>query len=494
MESQFDQVIYVGCNEMYTTLHVALTSVRKNVKTVLLLLTSDIAQSVDVDVPYNGSLLSLQIMSQGNKPVTIDFFSRMFFANGISLKIGPQIIFTDCFLFAGGRAVDGQTVSFSKGEIIINGTVDNVYGGGYSEGEMSVSSIQDSKIILENGCANTIFGGGYAVSAGKIEISGADVILVDDKSYVFNDVYGGSFLLGDQSESTMNRSIITVNGIVKNNIFCGSFVSFGAKSMISGIVELIVTGIFEGFLLLDQVCDPQSKAFVKKIDYSIPSRFLPKVAKSVSALQQTQSENATADKISSFSNKNSSSKTNSLNKRAKTKARAILSCCFIIFACFLLMLFLISYGRKKGSPSDDEITPIARENTALVVVPLINTIQSSETVTITSSIEVTKATDEPLIFKENSSMNTVALTTETSSESTQTTKNLKGIINSPNDVGTLLYSKAYMSTDLIMLTLFNGTHIEILDGPVFTNNFNWYNVQTESGLKGWVLINYVTIE
>ena len=77
------------------------------------------------------------------------------------------------------------------------------------------------------------------------------------------------------------------------------------------------------------------------------------------------------------------------------------------------------------------------------------------------------------------------ITTDSDSSDDSENEGESLVINNPSDVGTLLRVKPALKWD-VMQTLKNGTRVTIIGDEVIADGYTWVNVQTETGLTGWV--------
>ncbi len=68
---------------------------------------------------------------------------------------------------------------------------------------------------------------------------------------------------------------------------------------------------------------------------------------------------------------------------------------------------------------------------------------------------------------------------------------LTGLINNPNDIGMVMYSKPSFSGD-IMMTVMNNTPVSVTSEQREADGYRWIRVQTKEGFEGWVFATGVT--
>ncbi len=68
---------------------------------------------------------------------------------------------------------------------------------------------------------------------------------------------------------------------------------------------------------------------------------------------------------------------------------------------------------------------------------------------------------------------------------------LTGLINNPNDIGMVMYSKPSFASDIIM-TVMNGTPVTVISEPKEAEGYRWIQVQTKERYEGWVFATGVT--
>ncbi len=108
-----------------------------------------------------------------------------------------------------------------------------------------------------------------------------------------------------------------------------------------------------------------------------------------------------------------------------------------------------------------------------------NTDSESTEVTTDNNFEANNKTNEitPIIIA-------------TSTENPIDTDDENRIINNPNDVGTLLRTTPSTSGD-IMMALENGSPVKLLYQERIADGYVWTNIQTDSGLVGWIIRDHV---
>jgi len=68
---------------------------------------------------------------------------------------------------------------------------------------------------------------------------------------------------------------------------------------------------------------------------------------------------------------------------------------------------------------------------------------------------------------------------------------LTGMINNPNDIGMVMYSKSSFSGDVVM-TVMNDTPVTVISDQVEAEGYRWIMVRTGDGHEGWVFATGVT--
>ena len=62
---------------------------------------------------------------------------------------------------------------------------------------------------------------------------------------------------------------------------------------------------------------------------------------------------------------------------------------------------------------------------------------------------------------------------------------LTGMINNPNDIGMVMYSKSSFGGEVVM-TVMNGTSVSVISDQVEAEGYRWIQVRTREGKEGWV--------
>ena len=223
----WDRLLTVGKDRQFTSLSEALLSIPPKAGRVLLKVCSELVQDIDAAVPTDRGILMLRITSFDNQAKTIDFEGCSFFANGVPLEIDSGITLKNCFLFGGGKAEGGKTVSFPATGIVLKGSADHVFGGGLAVGPGSVSTVKDIVITLQGGRADELYGGGYGVQGGNVH-SDQITVRMDRDSIVYGNLYGGNCLPGPDSKASIQEIGLNVSGQIFGNVFPGGYAAFGS--------------------------------------------------------------------------------------------------------------------------------------------------------------------------------------------------------------------------------------------------------------------------
>lgn len=228
MASEYwDRVLTVGKNRQITSLSEALLSISPKAGRVLLKVCSELIQDIDAAVPTDRGIIKLKITSFDEQTRTIDFEGCSFFANGVPLEIDSRITLKNCFLFGGGKAEGGKTVSFPIAGIVLKGKADQVFGGGLAVGPGSVSAVKDIVITLQGGRADELYGGGYGVQGGNVHTDQITVSM-DRDSMVYGNLYGGSCLPGPGANASIQEIGLNLSGQIFGNVFLGGYAAFGS--------------------------------------------------------------------------------------------------------------------------------------------------------------------------------------------------------------------------------------------------------------------------
>ena len=68
---------------------------------------------------------------------------------------------------------------------------------------------------------------------------------------------------------------------------------------------------------------------------------------------------------------------------------------------------------------------------------------------------------------------------------------LTGMINNPNDIGMVMYSKSSLGGEVVM-TVMNDTPVVVISDQVEVEGYRWIQVRTQEGKEGWVFATGVT--
>lgn len=68
---------------------------------------------------------------------------------------------------------------------------------------------------------------------------------------------------------------------------------------------------------------------------------------------------------------------------------------------------------------------------------------------------------------------------------------LTGMINNPNDIGMVMYSKSSLVGDVVMVVM-NDTPVTVISDQVEADGYRWILVRTRDGHEGWVFATGVT--
>lgn len=232
----WDRLLTVGKDRQFTSLSEALLSIPPKAGRVLLKVCSELIQDIDATVPTDRGIFKLKITGFDEEPKTIDFEGCSFFANGIPLEIDSGISLKNCFLFGGGKAEGGKTVSFPVAGIVLKGNADQVFGGGLAVGPDSVSAVKDIDITLLGGRADELYGGGYGVQGGNVH-SDRIKVRMDRDSMVYGNLYGGSCLPGPGSRASIQEIVLHLSGQIFGNVFLGGYAAFGSAIRVEESIQ-----------------------------------------------------------------------------------------------------------------------------------------------------------------------------------------------------------------------------------------------------------------
>ena len=224
---EFDSTIKIGFFGEYLTLSEAMLNIPPTSTRVLFLITSDLVQDVDLNIPDNNQLRYLKITTNNHSNQYIDFKGCSFFANGVKLEISSPITLMNCLLFGGHKAENGEHTLADTSQIIIRGKADYVYGGGFAIGEGSLAYVKETSVEI-TGEAAYVFGGGYAVNHGQVNCDQVNVI-VDDKGIVTKEVNGGNSLIGPECNSKITEINLLLAGKINGNVYLGGYAAFNSS-------------------------------------------------------------------------------------------------------------------------------------------------------------------------------------------------------------------------------------------------------------------------
>ena len=281
--------LVVGPDEQYRNLSDALDHISKESYRVLILVSRDLLQDIDLYIPADRNIQYLRIASSDNSAKTIDFLGCSFFSNGITLEIDSTITMKDCFIFGGSQADQGKPVETLSSKIIINGKVDYVYGGGYAIGPGSESTVLDSTVVID-GQASHLYGGGYAVQSGAVH-SGRIHIQINENGTVDQMVNGGNCLVGPDCHSIIREIDINITGKVKGNISLGGYAAYNSSTFVHDEIHLTAGAAELSGVIFESIkLDEKSAVTISKVTGSISSEQQDLLKFSEHEIQIIQSE------------------------------------------------------------------------------------------------------------------------------------------------------------------------------------------------------------
>lgn len=264
----WDVSLSVGSDEQFSNLSEALSHIPENSHRVLILIKNDFTQDLDVSIPSNQNIQYLKLASFNDNNKIIDFIGCNFFVNGTTLEVDYSITLKDCFIFGGSKSDTGIPVLIPSSQIIIKGSADYVYGGGYAIGPGSISTVQDISIEIE-GKVSYLYGGGYAVQAGTVH-SKRIQIYIKENGTINRILNGGSSLIGPDCNSIIREININISGKIAGNISLAGYVAYGSSISIHDIVRFSAkTSELYGEVYDGITIDSKSKVDIKKITGSI---------------------------------------------------------------------------------------------------------------------------------------------------------------------------------------------------------------------------------
>ena len=174
------QIIRVGQYEEIKTIQKALQSIHYPGNDVVIVISSNLDVNEMIEIPRDFGFSSVTIESDRmgvNR--SINFHGKDFFANGIPLTIGENIVLLDSSLYGGSRETFGSERIIEYVELNIAGYADTIFLGGKAEGSVgevaSSSQIETGVINLSGTITGSLYAGGNAIGGGLAEIGSAEI-------------------------------------------------------------------------------------------------------------------------------------------------------------------------------------------------------------------------------------------------------------------------------------------------------------------------------
>ena len=211
MNITYPQIIRVGQYEEIKTLQKAFQSIRYPGKEVQIILSSNLEINESVEIPTWLEIES--IVFDSDRPGvnrSINLMGKDFYANGIPLTIGENVVLINSCLYGGSYASFGNVSYLEKADLSVYGYVDTIYLGGKAQGIFgeAVSSvmIDDARLTLGGTVKKSLYAGGNAINGGYSGINNAQIDILDTgKVYITLYAYGQAASIVNQQldESTL---------------------------------------------------------------------------------------------------------------------------------------------------------------------------------------------------------------------------------------------------------------------------------------------------
>ena len=140
---------------------------------------------------------------------------------------------------------------------------------------------------------------------------------------------------------------------------------------------------------------------------------------------------------------------------------------------------------EKNTPKAEDVLPVNQTiNDLLAETPVPALLFTPDSNMNLETTEISTGAETSIIDKSGNEI------TETLAETSIVVDQNNGIINNPNDVGTMLRVNPSIESD-VLLTLKNGSPVKIIEQERKVNGYILTKIQTESGLTGWVMSDHV---
>ena len=130
-----------------------------------------------------------------------DFTNHSFFANGVPLTIGKNILMQNVSVYAGkqvnnavnsSRSIQRSGETVENGKITLLGSVDFLYAGGKASGNAADSIVEESTLDIQGTVTRSVYGGGNAVDGGYSMV-GKVYIHLAPEGMVNGNIYSGGY-------------------------------------------------------------------------------------------------------------------------------------------------------------------------------------------------------------------------------------------------------------------------------------------------------------
>ena len=146
-------------------------------------------------VPEDKGITELILDSE--KPHTVQAFNVRLYANGIPLRIGKNLTLSGMTVFGGGYAIGNTEKALPSSDVVIYGTVYDVYAGGEIRGagvNQGRASVETANLEIYGNVVHNVYGGGYAVGTGSVSHVEESYIFLDRRALVSDMLYYGGFV------------------------------------------------------------------------------------------------------------------------------------------------------------------------------------------------------------------------------------------------------------------------------------------------------------
>lgn len=186
--------VKIGFGKTFFTLDDTWNGLPKNSGRVRILLDDVERLNGIIQVPTNKGIT--EVILDSEQKHTINCTDARLYANGIPLTIEKNLTLSGMSVFGGGIAVGSDNVTIPETNVVINGTVSDVYAGGEIRGEgirQGYYGVTKANLSINGSVLHNVYGGGYAVGRSSESRVEESHIYLSKRAQIYNILYYGGF-------------------------------------------------------------------------------------------------------------------------------------------------------------------------------------------------------------------------------------------------------------------------------------------------------------